>query len=115
MNTSYLGAMVIVILVILLILYYYRRQQTVASPVTVSAPVATGTATTTTVVAGTGDMPGRVITTASDGNHQTVQYGDMTPEEAEPLYENFSPYASILSKDMFRSDAAFDASKDDVF
>jgi hypothetical protein len=64
----------------------------------------------THVIVGGRDIPDTVIVSGS-GTATTVQYGDMTPEEPEPVYEKFSPYASVLANVTYRSDPSFDASK----
>lgn len=39
------------------------------------------------------------------------RFGSSVPvtKKSEPLHENFSPYASILNNNVYRSDASFDS------
>jgi hypothetical protein len=94
--------------------YFYRTPEPESAPVLARAPAITYT----NVVAATPEtadspaLPGTTIISTAGGN--LIQYGDETPVSSDED-EHFQPYMSVLTNDMYRSDAAFDSdlSKDE--
>ncbi len=115
MRYEIIVAAIVVVLTIIVGGYWYFYRTPEPAPEPAPAPVAEPTAkapaiTYTTVVAATPEtagspaLPGTTVISTAGGN--LTQYGDETPVVEGD--EHFQPYMSILTNDMYRSDAAFD-------
>lgn len=117
MEPIVIGVIVVVVLLLLGSGYWYFGSESTPAPAPAPATTATDAPvpagpTYTTISAGTTEtkttqaMPGTTIITDASGQTM-VQYGQETPVSMEET-EAFQPYMSVLTNDMYRSDAAFD-------
>lgn len=109
--TEIIIAVVVTLIVVMILgtIYWYAT----AVPVVVVVPKTAPALTYNTISSGTPEtssapaLPGTIVISNSAGQSVT-QYGDETPVSASED-EHFQPYMSVLTNDVFRSDAAFDA------
>jgi hypothetical protein len=105
-------AAIVVILLIIAVSYRYFYRTPEPAPALVAEPVAkvpsityTNVVATSPETADSPTIPGTTIISTADGD--LIQYGDETPISANED-EHFQPYMSVLTNDIYRSDAAFD-------
>lgn len=105
-----IASVIALVILIGFAVWYFRAPQPKPVPDPVLTPVAPSI-TYSVAVAGTAEtadspaLPGTTIITTPGGT--LTQYGQETPVSASED-EHFQPYMSVLTNDMYRSDASFD-------